>query len=75
MSRQSRNQEEDTGWQHGTMIDKDRYKTRCNYYEKEMKGGGIIQLKEHLADGQYRGVSCCKHVPPKIMRLMREHLA
>lgn len=56
-------EEEDIAWQHGTMIGGDRRKIKCNYCGKEMHGGGVTRLKQHLAGGQPRGISRFEKVP------------
>ena len=68
-------EEDDIGWQYGSMIGGDRRKTICKFCGKQMHGGGITRLKHHLAGGQPRGVSRCDKVPPQIRRQMQDHLA
>ncbi|KAF9625401.1 hypothetical protein IFM89_022386 [Coptis chinensis] len=50
----------DIGWQHCSRIDGNSNKTRCNYCDKIMNGGGITRLKRHLAGGYYDVEKCSK---------------
>ena len=50
------------GWNNGTAIDDNFRKTKCNFCNKIINGGGVTRLKEHLA-GVGGDVSACLIVP------------
>ena len=52
----------DLGWDHGVEVSSRQ--VQCNYC-KEIRSGGIYQLKHHLA-GTRKNVSTCPSVPEKV---------
>lgn len=63
----------DVGWSHGTMVNGDRQKIKCNYCSKIMLGGGISRLKQHLA-GERGNISPCEKVPDEVRAQIQQHI-
>ncbi|XP_020109664.1 uncharacterized protein LOC109725031 [Ananas comosus] len=64
---------EDYGWQHGQMIDTNRFHWKCNYCNMVGMGGGATRLKKHIAGG-FSEVSNCPKIPQEIRHAMKIEL-
>jgi hypothetical protein len=60
----------DPAWLHCQLIDG---KMVCNYCQKEVGGGGINRIKQHLAHAR-GNIKPCKKVPDALKDDMQGHL-
>lgn len=60
----------DIGWEHGTALDGDKRKVKCNYCAK-IVSGGITRLKQHVA-GISGNVEQCPSAPKEVSDLIRQ---
>lgn len=60
----------DIGWKHGTALDGDKRKVKCNYCAK-IVSGGITRLKQHVA-GISGNVEPCPSAPKEVSDLIRQ---
>src|ERR1044072_10008413 len=60
----------DIGWQHGSDVDGDAKKVKCNYCPKIVTAG-ISRFKHHLA-GTNVGTEPCLQVPDEVKKKMSE---
>ncbi|KAL8144655.1 arogenate dehydratase/prephenate dehydratase 1, chloroplastic-like isoform X2 [Apium graveolens] len=60
----------DIGWEHGTALDGDKRKVKCNYCAK-IVSGGITRLKQHVA-GISGNVEPCPSAPKEVSDLIRQ---
>ncbi|KAM2525755.1 hypothetical protein TB1_023232 [Malus domestica] len=57
----------DPAWEHGYLIDGNKYGTICKYCGRVMKSGGVTQLKYHLSGlDPAKNVQRCDNVPPEV---------
>ena len=62
----------DFGWEHGKMVNGNRYHWKCKWCNFVGHSGGVTRLKKHLAGGWQ--VTPCAKVPRDISNTMNKYL-
>lgn len=62
----------DIGWNHGEIVDGNRFHWMCNWCGLIRYGGGVSRLKKHLAGACH--VKKCPNVPDDIAKSIMHHL-
>ncbi|XP_074573313.1 PHD finger protein EHD3-like [Curcuma longa] len=62
----------DIGWDHGEIVDGNRFHWMCNWCGLIRYGGGVSRLKNHLAGTSH--VRKCPNVPADISKSIKNHL-
>nr|XP_010905320.1 PHD finger protein EHD3 isoform X2 [Elaeis guineensis] len=62
----------DIGWEHGVIVDGNRFHWKCNWCGLVRYGGGVSRLKQHIAGTC--DVKKCQKVPEDVAKSMMNHL-
>ena len=62
----------DIGWEHGVIVDGNRFHWKCNWCGLVRYGGGVSRLKQHIAGTCH--VQKCLKVPEDVAKNMMNHL-
>ncbi|XP_008783326.1 PHD finger protein EHD3-like isoform X2 [Phoenix dactylifera] len=62
----------DIGWEHGVIVDGNRFHWKCNWCGLVRYGGGVSRLKQHIAGTCH--VQKCQKVPEDVAKNMMNHL-